>query len=148
MYLTPESLECIAIFKTGDAFIYQLESDGSQLKPADKDIISLAHILIPPPARYRPVLMIPSRRGPISAFGASDIGILASTALFQVRAHAILGFFAFAHADGSLVVLDMRGPTFIFQDANPGGHRHSFLKHSPADPFVSLSWAIFKLSSG
>ena len=77
VYLTPESLECVAIFKSGDAFIYQLESDGSQLKPTDKDLISLAHILIPPPARYRPVLMIPSTRGPISAFGASDIGISA-----------------------------------------------------------------------
>ena len=75
VYLTPESLECIAIFKTGDTFIYRLEADGGQLKPTDKDIISLAHILIPPPARYRPVLMIPSSRGPISAFGVSDIGI-------------------------------------------------------------------------
>lgn len=72
---TSESLECAAIFKTGDIFIYQLESDARQIKSTDKNLISLAHILIPPPARYRPVLMIPSGRGPISAFGASDIGI-------------------------------------------------------------------------
>ena len=64
-YLTPESLECLAIFQTGDIFIYQLESDARQLKPSNKDMISLTHILIPPPARYRPLLMIPSRRGPI-----------------------------------------------------------------------------------
>jgi len=75
VYLTPESLECVAIFKTGDVFIYQLEPDTRQMKPTDKDIISLTHILIPAPARYHPVLMIPSGRGPISAFGASDIGI-------------------------------------------------------------------------
>ena len=75
MYLAPEALECVAIFKTGDVFIYRLESDGSQLKTTDKDMISLAHILIPPPARYRPTLMIPSGGSPISAFGASDIGI-------------------------------------------------------------------------
>ena len=75
MYLTSESLECVAIFKTGDAFIYQLELDTRQTKPADKDIISLTHIITPAPARYHPVLMIPSGRGPISAFGASDIGI-------------------------------------------------------------------------
>ena len=76
--LTSESLECAAIFKTGDVFIYQLESDARQMESTDKNIISLTHILIPPPARYRPVLMIPSSRGPISAFGASDIGITMS----------------------------------------------------------------------
>ncbi|KAF9654319.1 hypothetical protein BDM02DRAFT_3085840 [Thelephora ganbajun] len=130
VYLTPESLECIAIFKTGDVFIYQLEPDARQLKPTDKGLVSLTHILIPPPARYHPVLMIPSGRGPISALGASDIG-----------------FFAFAHNDGSLVVLDMRGPTFILKDTDSNTHRHSFLGHSTADPFVSLHWTIFKLSS-
>ena len=75
VYLTSESLECIAIFKTGDVFIYKLESDWSKLTPTDKDMVSLAHILIPPPAKYRPVLMIPSSRGPVTAFGASDIGM-------------------------------------------------------------------------
>lgn len=76
--LASESLECAAIFKTGDIFIYQLESDARQIKSTDKNIISLSHILISPPARYHPVLMIPSNRGPISAFGASDIGIIMS----------------------------------------------------------------------
>lgn len=74
VYLTPESLECLAIFKTGEIFIYQLEPDARQLRPTDKDIVSLSHILVPPPAVYHPVLMIPGSRGPISAFGASDIG--------------------------------------------------------------------------
>lgn len=74
MHLTPESLECLAIFKTGDVFIYQLELDSRQLKSTDEDMVSLTHIPIVPPARYRPVLMIPGGKGPISAFGASDIG--------------------------------------------------------------------------
>lgn len=74
VYLTPESLECLAIFKTGDIFIYQLEPDARQSKPTDKDMISLTHIPITHPARYHPVLMIPGGRGSISAFGASDIG--------------------------------------------------------------------------
>lgn len=74
VYLTPESLECLAIFKTGDIFIYQLEPDTRQLKPSDKDMISLTHILIPPPGRFHPVLMIPGGKGPISAFGGSDMG--------------------------------------------------------------------------
>lgn len=147
MYLTPESLECVAIFKTGDTFIYQLEPDG-KLKPTDKDMMALAHILIPPPAKYRPVLMIPSGRGPVSAFGASDIGMPVLTVTASAAAHGILGFFAFAHTDGSLVVLDMRGPTFILRDTNPGTTRHSFQKHSTVDQFVSLSLAVFKLSSG
>lgn len=46
------------------------------------------------------------------------------------------------------MVLDMRGPAFILQDTNSNDRRHSLLKHSTADPFVSLDWAIFKLSSG
>jgi len=74
VYLTPESLECIAIFKTGDVFIYQLEQDTRQLKPTDKDTISLTHILVSPSTRYHPILMIPGSRGSISVFGASDIG--------------------------------------------------------------------------
>lgn len=45
-------------------------------------------------------------------------------------------------------MLDMRGPNFILQDTNLNSRQHSFLKHSTADPLVSLSWAIFKLSSG
>jgi syntaxin-binding protein 5 len=146
-YLAPESLECVVIFKTGEVFIYQLESDGRQLKPTDKDMVSLTHILISPPARYRPVLMIPSSRGPISAFGASDIGRSSSCCPLG-RGLLIPGFFAFAHNDGSLVVLDMRGPSFILQDTNSNARRHSLLKHSTADPFVCLNWAIFKLSSG
>lgn len=75
VYFTPESLECIAIFKTGDIFIYQLEPEARQSKPTDKNMVSLTHILVPSPARYYPVLMIPGGRGPVSAFGASDIGI-------------------------------------------------------------------------
>ena len=147
MYLTPESLECIAIFKTGDVFIYQLEPDG-KLKPTDKDVISLDHILTHPPAKYRPVLMIPSGRGPVSAFGASDIGMPVLMVTAWAVAHGLLGFFAFAHTDGSLVVLDMRGPTFILRDTNPGNPRQSFLKHSTVDQFASLSLAVFRLSSG
>ena len=147
VYLTPESLECVAIFKTGDTFIYQLEPDG-KLKPTDKDMMALAHILIPPPAKYRPVLMIPSGRGPISAFGASDIGIPVLKVSVWIAAHGLLGFFAFAHTDGSLAVLDMRGPTFILRDTNPSSPRHSFLKQSTVDQFVSLSLAVFRLSSG
>lgn len=128
VYLTPESLECLAVFKTGDIFIYQLGPNARQLEPTDKDMVPLNHILIPPPLRYHPVLMIPGSRGPVSAFGASDIG-----------------FFAFAHSDGSLVVLDMRGPAFILQDTS--SNAHSLLKHSSVDQFVCLNWAIFKLSS-
>jgi syntaxin-binding protein 5 len=81
VYLTPESMECIAIFKTGDVFIYQLKPDAKQLNPTDKDLLSLTHILIPPPARYHPILMISGSRGPISAFGASDIGKFVSIGL-------------------------------------------------------------------
>lgn len=90
MYLTPESLECIAIFKTGDVFIYQLEPDG-KLKPTDKDAMSLAHILIPPPAKYRPVLMIPSGRGPVSVFGVSDIGMPVLMVTAWAAAHVLQG---------------------------------------------------------
>ena len=65
-----------------------------------------------------------------------------------MAAHGFLGFFALSYNDGSLVVLDMRGPNFILQDTNSSNRQHSFLKHSTPDPLVSLSWAIFKLSSG
>jgi syntaxin-binding protein 5 len=149
VYFTPESLECLAIFKSGDIFIYQLDPDARLLKPTDKDLVSLIHIPITPPARYHPVLMIPGGKGPISAFGASDIGNSISTGLLQVASHGLAGFFAFTRNDGSLTVIDMRGPTFILQDTNSNANRRqSLLKHSTVDPFVSLSWAIFKLSSG
>lgn len=40
----------------------------------------------------------------------------------------------------------MRGPNFIL--SSNAHRRHSFLKYGTVDPFVSLSWAVFKLSSG
>lgn len=74
--LTPESLECLGIFKTGDIFIYQLGSDFGQLKPSNKVGLSLTHILIPSLVRYHPVLslMILGRK-PNSAFEAPDISL-------------------------------------------------------------------------
>ena len=95
VHLTPESLECVAIFKTGDVFIYQLEPDTRQMKPIDKDLVSLTHISIPPPARYHPILMIPGSRGPVSAFGASDIGIFTSADLTLGRGSRTSRFFCF-----------------------------------------------------
>lgn len=77
--ISPESLECAIILKTGELFIYKLNSEDEVSGAiTDKELISLQHIPSTPLARYRPALMMASERGPVAAFASSDIGELDS----------------------------------------------------------------------
>lgn len=58
------------------------------------------------------------------------------------------GFIAAAHADGSLYVVDMRGPRVILRSLpEDGNHRRSFL-HRHVEPFTSLTFAVAGTESG
>ena len=62
------------------------------------------------------------------------------------------GFSAVAYANGSLTVIDMRGPRVMLRvaKASPPTSRHSFMhRNSPGnDPVASLAWAISGVKPG
>src|SRR5258708_38230029 len=64
----------------------------------------------------------------------------------------LLGFDSVAYTDGSLIVIDMRGPRVILQvgKSQPTAHHHGFLhRNSPGvDPVLNLTWAISGVKSG
>jgi syntaxin-binding protein 5 len=75
--ISPESLECTVLFKTGDVFVYKFDTEiHAPSNITDKELLSLDHIQTS--STYRPFLMIPSDRGPVSAIATSDIGALVS----------------------------------------------------------------------
>ena len=62
-----------------------------------------------------------------------------------------LGFASVAYTNGSLIVIDMRGPRVILQvgKAQQTTHHGFFHRNSPgANPVLSLTWAISGVKSG
>lgn len=75
VFLSTESLECSIILKTGEIFIYRLDSKDEYTNAVpDKELVSLTHIPTTPHIRYRPFLMVTSERGPVMTFASADIG--------------------------------------------------------------------------
>src|SRR5580693_8828917 len=62
------------------------------------------------------------------------------------------GFASVAYANGSLIVIDMRGPRVMLDvgKAQQTSYRHSFIhRNSPGvDPVLSLAWVISGVKSG
>ncbi|KAL0951628.1 hypothetical protein HGRIS_008309 [Hohenbuehelia grisea] len=137
--LAPESLECIVGLQSGELLIYRPKAESHQLalfrQAADEDVVILSHVPTPEHVKYHPYLMLAPRKGPFTAYAICDIG-----------------FFAAAYPDGSLIVVDMRGPTVILrhgQNMKAQG-RHSIGLHisrNSIDPIGSLTWTICKLKS-
>ncbi|KAK7695037.1 hypothetical protein QCA50_002225 [Cerrena zonata] len=128
--LATECLECGIVLQTGEVVIYRLDhgeaSSTSQTVLEDKELIGLSHIVPQTGHKYRPAFMFMSGRGPMSAFALSDIGFLAS-----------------AYDDGSLFIVDMRGPRVILRDTSGTKEEHRSLFHGPeANPVVSLTWTV------
>jgi syntaxin-binding protein 5 len=63
----------------------------------------------------------------------------------------VAGLLAVSYHDGSLFIIDLRGPRVILREfRSQPRNRHSFLKHSDdqGDFVMSLMWSVFKLASG
>ncbi|KAI0081067.1 hypothetical protein K474DRAFT_1656898 [Panus rudis PR-1116 ss-1] len=125
-----ESLETAVTLKTGELFLYRSvhgeSTPGMPKQLEDRELVSLQHASVQPGRRYKPMFALMPERGRVAAFALSDIG-----------------FTAASYTDGSLFVVDMRGPKVILRVVSDGkGEKHSFLhKHEP-DPFTSLAFAV------
>lgn len=116
--------------------VYRLDQgeapSSSQPVLDDKELVGLSHISPQPGRKFRPAFALIAGHGTICAFALSDIGFLAS-----------------AYADGSLFVVDMRGPKIILRDTSgTKEENHSLLHGHQANPVVSLTWTVTGTSTG
>lgn len=61
----------------------------------------------------------------------------------------VAGFLAVAHKDGSVFVVDMRGPQVILRDvSDKQSQRRSFLHRHEIDEVVSMAWTVAGIDTG
>ncbi|KAI0003744.1 lethal giant larvae like, C-terminal-domain-containing protein [Russula compacta] len=134
--LAIESLEVALVLNGGEVLIYRMadrQSISARQLP-DKRLVSLEHVPVPDGLRFKPYFLV-KPESPVTAFAISDVG-----------------FASVAYANGSLTVIDMRGPRVMLQveKVQQTTHHLSLIhRNSPgADPVLSLSWAITGIKAG
>ncbi|KAF9245858.1 lethal giant larvae like, C-terminal-domain-containing protein [Melanogaster broomeanus] len=132
--LAPESLECLVTLKTGAA-IYRLrfeeDGDATPQKASDKEIILLSHLPKEEGRQFHPYMMLRPGMRTTTASSLCDIG-----------------FFAVGYNDGSLTIVDLRGPS-ILRPAQERKKQFQLGRRSSSslDPVISLTWAISGLAA-
>lgn len=151
--LAIESLEVGIVLGGGEVLVYRMadhQGDTARQLP-DKRLVSLEHVPVTEGLRFKPYFLV-TAESPVSAFAISDIGEHATGSHEPLPYAFSLGFASVAYANGSLTVIDMRGPRVILQvgKAQQTAHHHGFLhRNSPGtDPVLSLAWAISGVKSG
>ncbi|KAH9044417.1 lethal giant larvae like, C-terminal-domain-containing protein [Lactarius pseudohatsudake] len=133
--LATESLEVALVLSGGEVLLYKMtDRQGAVARELlDKQLVSLEHVPVAEDLRFKPYFLIKAE-GPVTAFSISDVG-----------------FAAVAYANGSLSVIDMRGPRVMLRAAKApqSTYRHSFMHRnsSSTDPVSSLAWAISGVKS-
>ncbi|KAI0046614.1 hypothetical protein FA95DRAFT_1582978 [Auriscalpium vulgare] len=137
-YLTTEALEVAVTLNSGEVIVYQLRDQpglgARERHLKDSRLVSLEHLPVDEGLRFKPCFML-TCSSPLSAFATSDIGFLAA-----------------AYLDGSLSVVNMRGPSIMLHidfESQRQKNKHSILLHkSPTvDPVADLAWTICNLKS-
>ncbi|KAF9074911.1 WD40 containing snare-dependent exocytosis protein [Rhodocollybia butyracea] len=128
--MASESLECAVVLSTGMVVVYQLSSSPNHLPPSeelpDPELLSLKHLA--------------SMDSKFSLY----VALSPSTSKVSACALADIGFLAVSYTDGSLYVVDMRGPKVILRVTKPKS-RHSIHMGSDIDIVSSLLWTISPL---
>lgn len=151
--LAIESLEVGLVLTGGEVLVYRMADHQSVTarQLPDKRLVSLEHIPVTDGLRFKPYFLVKAE-STVSAFAISDVGEHASYIYEPFPYMFSLGFASVAYANGSLIVIDMRGPRVILQvgKAQQSTHSHGFLhRNSPSiDPVLSLAWAISGVKSG
>jgi syntaxin-binding protein 5 len=158
IHLAPESLECVVVFHSGELVVYRLSSGPHDTvlyrDASDKEIIILEHISPQSGSKFSPYFMLIPGKGLVTICAISDIGAFIAVPKSTVKLNSYQGFLASAYADGSLLVVDMRGPRIILRRNQDGDQkRHSMglrlHRHSGTlDPIASLAWTVSTLASG
>ncbi|KII94277.1 hypothetical protein PLICRDRAFT_36534 [Plicaturopsis crispa FD-325 SS-3] len=135
--LATDSLEIVTGFKSGELLVYRLRATEvpRYREAADPELIILEHVPQDQHKRYHPYFMFAAGRGAISACEISDIG-----------------FLAVAFSDGSLFIVDLRGPSILFRSVpdEKAKHRHSIglhLRPAADEPVKNLVWTVSRLGT-
>lgn len=153
-HLAPQSLECAVVLGTGEVAVYRLNTPPSEDAAVpktleDSELISATHVSVERNHFFYPAFVLSASRGSVSALAMSDIG-KPHTALSDVSfADHSTGFLAVSHKDGSVFVVDMRGPRIILRDtSDKSAHRRSFLHRNEVDAVVSMTWTVAGTDTG
>lgn len=129
--LAPESLECVVLLKSGDLLVYRLNT--TQVNPpieieGNKEFVLLGNIALRPGTRYHPFLMLPRSNVSLTCCALSDIG-----------------FVGIGYIDGSVAVIDLRGPSLL-RPQRQKRQSKLLVRNQDADPVVSLTWTVSAVS--
>lgn len=129
--LASESLECVVLLKSGDLVVYQLNT--TQVTPpieieGNKEFVLLGNIALQPGMRYHPFLMLPRGNISLTCCALSDIG-----------------FVGVGYIDGSVAVIDLRGPSLL-RPQRQKRQSKLLVRNQDADPVVSLTWTVSTVS--
>ncbi|TFK56819.1 hypothetical protein OE88DRAFT_1670312 [Heliocybe sulcata] len=133
-----ESLECYIILRGGEILVYRFDPGSGEMhglprQLEDEVLISLQHIAAPLRQRFHPYFVLAAKKGPVVACAPSDVG-----------------FFAVSFNGGLLMIVDLRGPRFIYRsDKDSSSRRKSALfRHSQdVDTYTSLTWTVCRAES-
>jgi syntaxin-binding protein 5 len=158
VHLAGESLECAVVFKTGELALYRLGSvapaDMIYREAEDQELIIVEHIPVPNNQRYHPYFILTPGLGRVTTCALSDIGEFFPCSHAALVINVCIGFLAVSYADGSLFIVDMRGPTIIFRSGQEAKSKHKHMskligKHSnESDTVRCLNWAVCGLGTG
>jgi syntaxin-binding protein 5 len=159
VYLAGESLECAVILDCGHIVIYRLDSSAdkkpSLSPPTDKELVIPEQITHLPKRVFHPFFILSSGRGPVTAFANSDIGNSITLSFWKQRLIGGLGFLASAYSDGSMFILDLRGPRVILRHGqnlqsksklSASLHIRRHIEHT--DPVCALVWTVATCGTG
>lgn len=129
--LAPESLECVVLLKSGDLLVYQLNT--TQVNPpieidGNKEFVLLGNVTSRPGMRYHPFLMLPRGNVSLTCCALSDIG-----------------FIGVGYIDGSIAVIDLRGPSLL-RPQRQKRQSKLLVRNQDTDPVVSLTWTVSAVS--
>ena len=95
--LAPQSLECAVVLNGGEVAVFRQRAGAPEpvafKELEDKELVFTGHVPLPLSHKFQPVFLLTTGKGQASATSLSDIGFLAA-----------------AFRDGSLFIVDMRGP--------------------------------------
>jgi hypothetical protein len=151
--LAIESLEVALVLGGGEVLVYRMADHQAVTarQLPDKRLVSLEHIPVADGLRFKPYFFVKAD-SPVTALAMSDVGMYSAICTDLSPYMCLPGFASIGYANGSLIVIDMRGPRVMFQagKVQQTTQRHSLIhRNSPGtDPVMSLAWAITGVKSG
>ena len=142
----PDAVEVATTLNTGDVVVHRSAPVSKNMVVADEDITVLFSVQQDPRSKLYPYFAL---KGPdqVEACSISDIGGC-HYSWCSYWPDQSTGFLAVSYTNGSLVVVDMRGPRVIYKRMQGGKERHRLSLHQSADVPRALTWTVSSLNEG